>query len=198
MTGGPRIELADRETVVELVEGSSAVVKEHISRIKDGLRNIPWLTSDTIDWENGQKARMLALNPKLFELWWLEDYHTVKRGSVEPVTKELIGVHIANEVGCGSCLPYHAGAARSEGATDETIAIVREFEDRKNELPDDQRIAIEFGWKAVFEPADVTDEMVRELKAAGYTDAEIAELAASSFLAFRHAAINRALNLGQE
>lgn len=197
MPNGPWLEVASTEAARALLADAPADVEEHFALKQAGLEHIPWLAADAADAVDNDKTRALALCPTLFELWWLEDYWTVKRGRLEPKLKELLSLHVASGVECASCVPYHEGAARSEGATDEEIAIVRAFEDRRDELPESLAAAIELGYRAVYEPTAIDRADIDRLRGLGYGDADLVELVNAAFLAHRHAALNRTFNLGQ-
>jgi alkylhydroperoxidase family enzyme len=94
-------------------------------------------------------------------------------------------------------VPYHAGAARFEGADDDLVASVQQFDERAEEVPDSLRTIIDVGLKSVYSPGEITDDDVDAVRRLGYTDAELVELVVCAQVSFKNAALNLVLNLGQ-
>ena len=193
----PRIDLPDPDVARAALADAPPEVEEHFDLIRAGLRHIPWLTDDAVDWDRGDKNRALTLVPELFDLWWLEEYYVIKCGSVDAATKELLALAVATRLGCQSCVPYHAGAARYEGAEDDLVASMQRFDQRPEDIPDSLRRVLEVGLNSVYCPGEVTDDDIESVRQLGYTDAEIVELVVCAHVSFKNAAFNQVLNLGQ-
>ncbi len=65
--------------------------------------------------------RSLAHNPKLLERTWNNLKQIMKKGALDPVTKELIYVAVSITNSCEYCIRSHTFAAKKKGATDEMI-----------------------------------------------------------------------------
>jgi len=196
----PRIEVQGFEELQQLIDEAPEILKKHFELVAKGMERIPDKDIPTgYDKEiwGTHLPRALAWDPELFNIWWMEEHHLLKRGRVEPKIKELMAMLISQQNKCKLCVPYHAGAARFEGASEDMIDIIRNFEQRKHELPERIRKTLEFGLKAVYSPTKVTDEDVQALKDLGYNDAEIVELVAAALLAFQLSAFNQVLSLDQ-
>ena len=72
--------------------------------------------------------KMLANDPNELDRTWSSLKEIMKKGALDPVTKELIYVAVSITNGCEYCIKSHSLAARKKGATDgminEMIAIV--------------------------------------------------------------------------
>ena len=72
--------------------------------------------------------RTLANNPETLERTWTSLQQVMKKGSLDPVVKELIYVAVSVTNGCEYCVKSHSLAAKKKGATNdmlnEMIAIV--------------------------------------------------------------------------
>ena len=72
--------------------------------------------------------KYLANDPNELERTWTSLKEIMKKGALDPVTKELIYVAVSITNGCEYCIKSHSLAARKKGATDgminEMIAIV--------------------------------------------------------------------------
>jgi alkylhydroperoxidase family enzyme len=99
----------------------------------------------------------LAYLPETTDALWTLSQATVREGSIREELKRVFFAVTACEVECQYCTAAHMIALRGKHwSTDECVEIV-----------DGQR------------PAAVTDAMVDELRAVGWTDAEIVEIVAS-------------------
>ena len=65
--------------------------------------------------------RSLAHNPDLIERTWNNLKHIMKKGSLDPVTKELIYVAVSITNSCEYCTRSHTAAAKKKGATDQML-----------------------------------------------------------------------------
>jgi alkylhydroperoxidase family enzyme len=195
-----RIQLADPQRLHEIERDAPESVKKHLQLVREGVKRIPGFPADQVEqgYETHPTLRALALKPQIFYAWWMMEYHSGKEGEVDSATKELLGVAVAShteEAGGGVCTPYHAGAARFEGASDDTVAIAENFETRKHELPADVRTTIEFGLKAAFDPRAITDEDIESIRALGYTDAALIEIVSTALIVYDLVALNQIFDL---
>ena len=65
--------------------------------------------------------RSIAHNPELLERTWDNLRQIMKKGSLDPVTKELIYVAVSITNSCEYCIRSHTAAAKKKGATDQMI-----------------------------------------------------------------------------
>jgi len=65
--------------------------------------------------------KSLAHNPDNLERTWNNLKQIMKKGALDPVTKELIYVAVSITNNCDYCIRSHIAAAKKKGATDEMI-----------------------------------------------------------------------------
>ena len=65
--------------------------------------------------------RTLANNPETLERTWTSLQQVMKKGSLDPVVKELIYVAVSVTNGCEYCVKSHSLAAKKKGATNEML-----------------------------------------------------------------------------
>ena len=65
--------------------------------------------------------RSIAHNPELLERTWDNLKQIMRKGSLDPVTKELIYVAVSITNSCEYCIRSHTAAAKKKGATDKMI-----------------------------------------------------------------------------
>ena len=65
--------------------------------------------------------RSLAHNPDLIERTWNNLKQIMKKGALDPVTKELIYVAVSITKSCEYCTRSHTAAAKKKGATDQML-----------------------------------------------------------------------------
>jgi len=65
--------------------------------------------------------RSIAHNPELLERTWDNLKQIMRKGSLDPVTKELIYVAVSITNSCEYCTRSHTAAAKKKGATDQMI-----------------------------------------------------------------------------
>ena len=65
--------------------------------------------------------RSLAHNPDLIERTWNNLKQIMKKGALDPVTKELIYVAVSITNSCEYCIRSHTAAAKKKGATDQIL-----------------------------------------------------------------------------
>ena len=65
--------------------------------------------------------KSLAHNPDNLERTWNNLKQIMKKGALDPVTKELIYVAVSITNNCDYCIRSHTAAAKKKGASDEMI-----------------------------------------------------------------------------
>ena len=65
--------------------------------------------------------RAIANNPETFERTWKNLKQIMKKGELDPVTKELIYVAVSITNSCEYCIRSHTAAAKKKGASDQMI-----------------------------------------------------------------------------
>ena len=65
--------------------------------------------------------KSLAHNPDNLERTWNSLKQIMKKGALDPVTKELIYVAVSITNNCDYCIRSHTAAAKKKGANDEMI-----------------------------------------------------------------------------
>ena len=65
--------------------------------------------------------KSLAHNPDNLERTWNSLKQIMKKGALDPVTKELIYVAVSITNSCDYCIRSHTTAAKKKGATDQMI-----------------------------------------------------------------------------
>ena len=65
--------------------------------------------------------KSLAHNPDNLERTWNSLKQIMKKGALDPVTKELIYVAVSITNNCDYCIRSHTAAAKKKGATDQMI-----------------------------------------------------------------------------
>ena len=72
--------------------------------------------------------KTLANNPETLERTWTSLQQVMKKGALDPITKELIYVAVSITNNCEYCIKSHSLAAKKKGATNamlnEMIAVV--------------------------------------------------------------------------
>ncbi len=90
--------------------------------------------------------KMLANDPNELERTWSSLKEIMKKGALDPVTKELIYVAVSISNGCEYCIKSHSSAAKKKGATDEMLkemfAVVG-LASKNNKLVDSYQVEID-------------------------------------------------------
>lgn len=140
--------------------------KDVFDRVKGYYRMVPSL----------QKG--LAYLPETTDALWTLSQATVREGSIREELKRVFFAVTAREVECQYCTAAHMIALRGKHwSTDECVEIIDGKPSPR--LSDKENAAVNFARVVGRRPAAVTDEMVDELRAVGWTDAEIVEIVAS-------------------
>ena len=86
-----------------------------VKEIFDDIKNSRGITEVPNFW------KMLANDPNELERSWNSLKQVMKKGALDPVTKELIYVAVSITNSCEYCTRSHTAAAKKKGATDEMI-----------------------------------------------------------------------------
>ena len=90
--------------------------------------------------------KMLANDPNELDRTWSSLKEIMKKGALDPVTKELIYVAVSITNGCEYCTKSHSSAAKKKGATDEMlkemIAVVG-LANKNNKLVDSYQVEVD-------------------------------------------------------
>ena len=122
--------------------------------------------------------RTMANSPAVLEAY-LGFRNALGAGVLSPKLREQIALTVSESNGCQYCLSGHTALGRMVGLSDEQMA-----DSRRGESPDRKTEAVlKFAGQVVSGRGRVSDDDVASLRAAGVTDAEIAEVVA-------HVAVN--------
>ncbi|MDY6764913.1 MAG: alkylhydroperoxidase [Halobacteria archaeon] len=196
---GPRVEPKDPETVLEILEDAPEAAKANMRRAEAILGaldegEVPEKYDSEEEW-GFTFTGILAHHPETFKIWWAEEGQVFAEGNLGRDFKELMAAVIAHEKGAAICIAWHTTSAKLEDVEPERYTIAADFENRKDELPEDERKAIEFGLKSVTEPEEVTQEDLEDLRGLGYTDADIVEIVTTAGTAAKFANFSITLDI---
>ena len=94
--------------------------------------------------------KMLANDPNELDRTWSSLKEIMKKGALDPVTKELIYVAVSITNGCEYCIKSHSAAAKKKGATDEMLkemfAVVG-LASKNNKLVDSYQVELDEVYK---------------------------------------------------
>lgn len=194
---GPRVSPKPPETVQEILKDAPEAAQANMERAEAILGaleedDVPDKYDTEGEWGFAFTG-VLAQHPETFKNWWAEEGQVFEGGNLGRGFKELLGAVVAHERGAAICIAWHTTSAAIEDVDADRFAVAADFDARKDELPDDERVAIEFARKSVESPADVTDADIAELRDHGYDDADIVELTTTAGTAAKFA--NFALTL---
>ena len=111
-----------------------------VKEIFDDIKNSRGITEVPNFW------KMLANDPNELERSWNSLKQVMKKGALDPVTKELIYVAVSITNSCEYCTRSHSFAAKNKGATDvmlkEMIAVVG-LANKNNNLVDSYQVEVD-------------------------------------------------------
>ena len=90
-------------------------VSGKVKEIFEEIKTVRQITEIPNFWKS------LANNPETLERTWTSLKQVMKKGSLDPVVKELIYVAVSITNGCEYCIKSHSLAAKKKGATDEML-----------------------------------------------------------------------------
>ena len=90
--------------------------------------------------------KMLANDPNELDRTWSSLKDIMKKGALDPVTKELIYVAVSITNSCEYCIKSHSAAAKKKGASDEMLkemfAVVG-LANKNNKLVDSYQVEVD-------------------------------------------------------
>ena len=90
--------------------------------------------------------KMLANDSSELDRTWSSLKEIMKKGALDPITKELIYVAVSITNGCEYCIKSHSAAAKKKGATDEMLkemfAVVG-LANKNNKLVDSYQVEVD-------------------------------------------------------
>jgi uncharacterized peroxidase-related enzyme len=147
-------------------DAATGEAREMFERVKSYYRTVPAL----------QKG--LGYLPKTTNALWSLSQMTVAEGSIREELKRVFFAVTACEVECQYCTAAHMMALRGKHWTTEECVEVIDGKPSPR-LTEKENAAVNFARVLGRRPAEVTDAMFDELRALGWTDAEIVEIVAS-------------------
>lgn len=118
--------------------------------------------------------RVLANSPAALDAY-LSFNDKLSHGLLSPKLRELISVVVAEENGCEYCLSAHTALSKMVGYKDEQILASRKFHlgDAKIDA------ALRFAHEITKQRGQVPASAIEDVRKAGYSDGEIAEIIAN-------------------
>ena len=114
--------------------------KGKVKEIYDEIKSTRQITEVPNFW------KMLANDLNELERTWSSLKEIMKKGALDPVTKELIYVAVSITNSCEYCIKSHSSAAKKKGATDEMLkemfAVVG-LANKNNKLVDSYQVEVD-------------------------------------------------------
>ena len=114
--------------------------KGKVKEIYDEIKTTRQITEVPNFW------KMLANDPNELDRTWSSLKEIMKKGALDPITKELIYVAVSITNGCEYCIKSHSAAAKKKGATDEMLkemfAVVG-LANKNNKLVDSYQVEVD-------------------------------------------------------
>ena len=114
--------------------------KGKVKEIYDEIKTTRQITEVPNFW------KMLANDPNELDRTWNSLKDIMKKGALDPVTKELIYVAVSITNSCEYCIKSHSVAAKKKGATDEMLkemfAVVG-LANKNNKLVDSYQVEVD-------------------------------------------------------
>ena len=111
-----------------------------VKEVFDEIKSVRKITEVPNFW------KYLANDPNELERTWISLKEIMKKGALDPVTKELIYVAVSITNGCEYCIKSHSLAAKKKGATDEMLkemfAVVG-LANKNNKLVDSYQVEVD-------------------------------------------------------
>ena len=114
--------------------------KGKVKEIYDEIKKVRKITTVPNFWKN------LANDPNELERTWSSLNEIMKKGALDPVTKELIYVAVSITNGCEYCIKSHSLAAKKKGATEEMLKemfSVVALANKNNKLVDSYQVEVD-------------------------------------------------------
>ena len=114
--------------------------KGKVKEIYDEIKTTRQITEVPNFW------KMLGNDPSELDRTWSSLKEIMKKGALDPVTKELIYVAVSITNSCEYCIKSHSAAAKKKGATDEMLkemyAVVG-LANKNNKLVDSYQVELD-------------------------------------------------------
>ena len=114
--------------------------KRKVKEIYDEIKTTRQITEVPNFW------KMLANDPNELDRTWNSLKDIMKKGALDPVTKELIYVAVSITNSCEYCIKSHSAAAKKKGASDEMLkemfAVVG-LANKNNKLVDSYQVEVD-------------------------------------------------------
>ena len=114
--------------------------KGKVKEIYDEIKTTRQITEVPNFW------KMLANDPNELDRTWNSLKDIMKKGALDPVTKELIYVAVSITNSCEYCIKSHSAAAKKKGASDEMLkemfAVVG-LANKNNKLVDAYQVEVD-------------------------------------------------------
>jgi len=114
--------------------------KGKVKEVFDEIKTVRKITEVPNFW------KYLANDPNELERTWTSLKEIMKKGALDPVTKELIYVAVSITNGCEYCIKSHSLAAKKKGASDEMLkemfAVVG-LANKNNKLVDSYQVEVD-------------------------------------------------------
>ena len=111
-----------------------------VKEVFDEIKSVRKITEVPNFW------KYLANDPNELERTWTSLKEIMKKGALDPVTKELIYVAVSITNGCEYCIKSHSLAAKKKGATEEMLkemfAVVG-LANKNNKLVDSYQVEVD-------------------------------------------------------
>ena len=118
--------------------------KGKVKEIYDEIKTTRQITEVPNFW------KMLANDPNELDRTWSSLKEIMKKGALDPITKELIYVAVSITNSCEYCIKSHSAAAKKKGATDEMLkemfAVVG-LANKNNKLVDSYQVDVDSIYK---------------------------------------------------
>lgn len=149
-----------RITAVNPAEATGAA-----KRLLDGVQAKLGLTPNLM--------RTMAVSPAVLEAY-LTFSGTLAKGALDAKFREQLALTVAQANSCEYCLAAHTAIGQMTGLTTEQIHASREAKDAQAK----REAGLRFAQTLVVARGEVSDAALAAVKAAGYSEAEIAEMVA--------------------
>ena len=124
--------------IFKMIEENQAAGK--VKEVFDDIKSSRGITEIPNFW------KMLANDPYELERSWNSLKQVMRKGALDPITKELIYVAVSITNSCEYCTKSHSYAAKKKGATDEMlkemIAVVG-LANKNNKLVDSYQVEVD-------------------------------------------------------
>ena len=114
--------------------------KGKVKEIYEEIKNVRKVTKIPNFWKT------LANDPEELERTWSSLNEIMKKGALDPITKELIYVAVSITNGCEYCIKSHSLAAKKKGATEEMLKemfTVVGLANKNNKLVDSYQVEVD-------------------------------------------------------